>query len=66
MAESKCQKWVLKPLTHQPDGEFNKRNETCVTGNIKQDLTKRKEQCMLGVFFSNRKVSEGGEMQYLS
>lgn len=68
MAESKCQKWVLNALTNQPDGELNKRNTTCVTGDIKMDL-KRKEQYTLGVFFSNRRTGrfqKGGRIQYLS
>jgi len=46
---------VLKALTNQPDGELNEGNETCVTGDIKMDL-KRKEECMLGVFSSNRRT----------
>lgn len=54
---------MLKTPTHQPDGEFNRRNETYVTSDIKMDLTKRKEQRVLAVFFSKRKVLEGEEMQ---
>lgn len=56
---------VLKAHTHQPDGEFNTRNEACVTGDIKLDLRRRKVH-VLGFFFSNRKVSEREEIQNLS
>lgn len=56
---------VLKAHTHQPDGEFNTRNEACVTGDIKLDLRRRKVH-VLGFFFSSRKVSEREEIQNLS
>lgn len=56
---------VLKAHTHQPDGEFNKRKETCVTGDAELDLSKRKAR-VLGFFFSNTKISEREQIQYLS
>lgn len=56
---------VVKAHPHQPDGEFDKRNEACFTGDTKLDLRKRIVR-VLGFFFSNRKVSEREEIQNLS